>query len=374
MIIAVNTRHLLEEPEGYGYFISELFKIVVREHPEHQFYFLFDRPYNDKYIYSSNVRALVVSPPARLPFLWKYWYDIKVPIILRKIKADIFISPDGFCSLSAKLPQYLILHDLGFLHQSEGYKKTHVRFLKKYTPKFLRKAKQIITVSKFSKDDILKHYKITPEKIDVVYNGVKPIFRPLSNDEKHSVKEKYTEGKEYFVYVGAIHPRKNLVNLLKAFSVFKKRLQSNMKLVIAGRLAWKNEEFLKLINTYKYRDDVIMTGYIEEEQLVLLMGSAYALVYPSLFEGFGVPVVEAMKCDVPVLTSSKTSMEEIAGEAALYFDPKDYADIAEKMMQIYKNESLRKQLIEKAKSIAEQYSWKKSAQLFWDSISKTVQG
>lgn len=374
MVIAVNTRFLLGELEGYGNFTSELFKILTRKHPDHQFYFLFDRPFNKEYIFSSNVHPLVVSPPARHPVLWKYWYDIKLPMVLKKIKADVFVSPDGFCSLTSKIPQCLVIHDLGFLHSPEAYKKNHVSFLKRNTPKFLKKAKSVVTVSEFSKDDILKNYKTDPAKIDVIPNGVKKIFHPVSFNEKETIKEKYTDGKEYFIYVGAIQPRKNLINLLKAFSVFKKRLQTNMKLVIAGRLAWKNDEFLQLISTYKYKSDIVLTGYIPEQELAALLGSAYALVYPSLFEGFGVPIIEAMKCQVPVLTSEKTSMQEVAGDAASYFNPKDHTDIADKMMLIYKDENLRKQVIEKGKLNVEKFSWEKSADLFWESILKAFQG
>ena len=372
MNIAVNTRILLNELEGNGYFIRELFKILVRNHPEHQFYFLFDRPFSEEYVFSSNVHPLVVSPQARHPLLWKLWFDVKIPLALKKIKADVFVSTDGYCSLTAKIPQCLVIHDLGFLHHPEAYQTSHVRYLKTNTPKFLKKAKSIVTVSQFSKDDIVKHYKTDHGKIDVIYNGVKEVFRPLSINEKESIKEKFTDGKEFFLYVGAIQPRKNLVNLLKAFSIFKKRLQSNMKLVIAGRLAWKNDAFLQLIKTYKYRDDVILTGYLPEEELGLLVGAAYAFVYPSLFEGFGVPVAEAMKCEVPVLTSKNTSMEEVGGEAGLYFAPTDHADIADKMMLIYKDENLKRQLIDKGKHIAAKYNWEESAKLFWQSIMKAA--
>lgn len=373
MVIAVNTRFLLKEKlEGYGYFIKGIFAAIVKEHPEHQFYFLFDRPFSKEFIFAPNVHGVVVSPQTRLPLLWKYWYDVKIPLALKKIKADVFISPDGYCSLTTKIPQCMVVHDLGFLHYPNAYKRSHVSYLKKHTPKFLRKAKTVVTVSQFSKIDLVKQYKIESEKIDVVYNGVKDIFRPLSFNEKIYAKEKYTEGKEYFLYAGAIQPRKNLLNLLKAFSIFKKRLQSNMKLVLAGRLAWKNKEFLKLIKTYKYRNDVVITGYLEEKELALLMGSAYALVYPSLFEGFGVPVIEAMKCNVPVLTSKNTSMEEIAKEAALYFNPEDHNDIGEKMMLIYKNETVSNKLITNAKNISAQYNWKNAAALLWKSIMNTA--
>jgi glycosyltransferase involved in cell wall biosynthesis len=374
MVIAVNTRFLLKDRlEGVGYFTQEVLKVLTKRYPQHQFYFLFDQPYSKSFIFSANVHPLVVSPPTRHPILWKYWYDIKLPLILRRIKADVFVSLDGFCSLTTSVPQCLIVHDLGFLHQPEAYKKSHYRFYKRYTPKFLKKARRIATVSQFSKKDIILSYHAEAEKIDVVYNGVKEIFHSTSFEEQSRVKEKYTAGKEFFLYVGAIQPRKNLVNLLKAFSIFKKRQKSEMKLVLTGRLAWKNGEFLQLLKTYKYRKDVLLTNYISEEELVQLMGAAYALVYPSFFEGFGVPVLEGMKCGVPVLTSANTSMQEIGEDAALYFNPADHTDIADKLMLIYKDENLRNRLIEKGKAIAEKYSWQRTADLLWESVLRTAE-
>lgn len=358
--------------EGYGYFAKEIFSLLARQHPQHQFYFLFDRPYDPQYVFSDNVTPLVVPPPARHPLLWKFWYDVKVPLALQKIKADVFVSPDGFCSLTTRVPQCMVVHDLGFLHHPGAYKKSHERYFKRNLPKFLRKAKAVATVSQFSKDDIVKTYKVAPSKIDVVYSAVKGAFRPIPYDEQDAVKEKWTGGREYFIYVGAIQPRKNLVNLLKAFSGFKKRLQSGMKLVLAGRLAWKNDEFLGLLNTYKYKDDVVLTGYLEEEELARLVASSYALVYPSLFEGFGVPVLEGMQCGVPVLTSAGTSMQEIGEDAALYFNPNDPTDIADKLMRIYKDETLRSQLIQKGKDVAARYSWERTAGLLWEAIEKAA--
>jgi glycosyltransferase involved in cell wall biosynthesis len=206
----------------------------------------------------------------------------------------------------------------------------------------------------------------------VVYSAAKEIFKPVNIETAEETKKKYTGGAEYFLYIGAIHPRKNLVNLLKAFSIFKKRLKSNMKLILVGRLAWKYDSFIQNLRKYKFREDVIMLGYLSEDELVKITGSAYALVYPSLLEGFGVPVLEAMKCHVPVLTSFASSMEEIAKDAALYADAKNFEDIADKMMLIYKDEKLRKELIEKGKIIAARYSWQRTADLLWQSILKAV--
>lgn len=373
MNIAVNTRFLLGDGlEGVGYFTREVFSRLVRQHPEHQFYFLFDRPYTPAHLYAPNVHPVVVSPPARHPLLWKWWYDVKLPGVLRRIKADLLVSPDGYCSLSTKVPQCLVVHDLGFLHQPATYRKTHLAYFKRYYPRFVQKARTIAAVSEHTKQDLIRQYKTPTGKIDVVYSAAKDVFQPLPFEEKQRVKEQYTEGREYFIYTGAIHPRKNLVNLLKAFSLFKKRQRVSWKLVLAGRLAWKNDEFLTLLKTYKFRDDVVLTGYLPESELARLTASAYALVYPSLFEGFGVPVLEAMKCGVPPLTSEGTSMQEIGGDAALYFNPAEPPDIADKLMLIYKDENLRSQLILKGKEQVAQFSWDRTAALVWEAMMKSL--
>jgi len=374
MTIAVNTRFLLSDYlEGYGYFIYETFRRITIRHPEHEFIFIFDRSYDKRFVFAPNVKPVVTGPPARHPLLWKFWYNIKLPALLRKYKADVLVSCDGFCSLATKIPQCLVVHDLAFLHYPSFIKKSHLSFYKKNTPKFLEKANSVATVSEFSKKDIVSFYKIDADKIDVVYSAAKEVFCPVSDEQKAATKNKHTGGKEYFVYAGAIHPRKNLINLLKAFSVFKKRMQSNMKLVLAGRLAWKYESFTESLKSYKYRDDVILTGYMSEDELVKVIGSAYGLVYPSLLEGFGVPVLEAMQCDVPVITSTASSMQEIAAAAALYAAPDEHKDIADKMMLLYKDEKLRKELIAKGRLVAHNYNWDKTSVLLWQSILKAVQ-
>ena len=374
MRIAVNTRFLLKNNlEGYGYFIQETLKHITINHPEHDFIFIFDRPFDSNFVFGKNVTPVVAGPSARHPVLWKWWYDIKIPRILKRYKADVLVSLDGFCSLTTKIPQCLLIHDLAFLHYPSFNKKSETFFYKNQTPKFLSVAKSIATVSEFSKQDILSNYNLKNKNIRVVYSAGKEIFYPLSDDEKEKTKRQYTDGKEYFIFVGAIHPRKNLINLLKAFSIFKKRQQSNMKLVLTGRLAWKYQSFLESLKSYKYRNDIILTGYLGEDELVKVIGSAYAMVYPSFFEGFGVPVLEAMQCNVPVITSDNSAMKELAGDAALYADPARYEDIAERMMRIYKDENLRNELVKKGQSIIPQYSWDKTAGLLWQSILQAVE-
>jgi glycosyltransferase involved in cell wall biosynthesis len=162
------------------------------------------------------------------------------------------------------------------------------------------------------------------------------------------------------------------LNLLKAFSLFKKWQQSNMKLLIVGRTAWDHEEILEKIKTYKYREDVVLLGYVTDEQLARITGAAYALVYPSFFEGFGLPIVEAMQSGVPVITSNNSSMPEIGGDAALYADPSEPDAIAKHMLELYKNESYRSDLIGAGKTQAAKFSWDRAADELWQNISEAA--
>lgn len=373
MVIAVNARFLLKvQMEGIGYFTWELARRLALQHPTHQFYFLFDRPFAAEFVDLPNVRGLVIGPQARHPLLWRWWFDVSVALCLSKIKADVFITMDGFCSLTTKVPQLLVVHDLGYLHNPRWYKSGHAFFYKLHMQRFIKKAAILATVSRFTKTDIEKHYSLYNKKVGVWANAARDSFRKLSGEKKLQLKYKYTEGREYFIYTGSVHPRKNLINLLKAFSLFKKRQRSNWKLVLAGRIAWKNAAFTQLLQTYKYKDDVVLTGYLPEEELATLLGASYALVYPSIFEGFGVPVLEAMQSGVPVLTSANTAMQEVAGEAALYFDPTKPASIAEQLMLIYKDEHLRRALIEQGLERATSFSWNHTAEALWQSIESTV--
>lgn len=369
MKIAVNTRLLLKgKLEGIGWYTYQTLKRIVEQHPEHEFIFLFDRPYDPSFVFGPNVTPVVIGPQARHAVLFYLWFDWSVPYILRKYKADVFLSPDGLSSLSTRVPTCLVIHDLAFEHYPEHMKLSHRLYLRNYSCKFARKATRIVTVSEFSKQDIAKRYTIDPALIAVSNNAAHDEYIPLSWEEKEAIRKAYTGGCEYFIFAGALHPRKNIVNLLKAFIRFKKRNRTNMKLVIVGRMAWKYEEVEEMKRDMPFREDVCWLGYLDVKDLAKVMGAAYALVYASLFEGFGIPIIEAFKCNVPAIVSNTSSMPEVAGEAALITDPEDYQDIAEQMSRLYKDEALRYRLIAKAREQLQRYSWDKAAAVLWESI------
>lgn len=373
MRIAVNTRLLLKDRlEGIGWFAVENLSRITRQHPEHEFIFIFDRPYDELFIFSENIEPIVAFPQARHPVLFYWWFEYSIPQVLKKVKADIFISPDGYLSLNSAIPSLTVIHDLNFEHYPEDIPWAARKHYRYYFPRYAAKANRIATVSEFSKQDIVKQYGIDPEKIDVVYNGANEAFIPLTEQQKTDQQKIYTDGKPYFVFVGALHPRKNLVNLFKAFDLFKESDNEGMKLLIVGEKMWWTEAIKNAYEELTYKDDVIFSGRLSIDKLTRAVGAARALLYVSYFEGFGIPIVEAFNAEVPVITSNVTSMPEVAGDAALLVDPFSVESIADAMSRISKDKKLDKELIEKGRLQKTNFTWQKSSERLWGAIEKIL--
>lgn len=370
MRIAINTRFLLKgKLEGIGIYTQEIFKRVVQLMPEHQFYFLFDRAYDSEFIFAKNVTPIVVSPPARHPFLWYWWFEKSIPKVLKEHQIDLFISPDGYASLRTTVPQIVTIHDLAFEHY-----KAHTPFLvyqyyKYFVPKFCEKAAKILAVSAFTKQDIVERYGIDENKIDVVYNGFENSKQSIVSSMPSEVFTAYCLlNTKYFIFIGAVHPRKNVIGLLKAFEHFKSTYTHAYKLVIIGRKAWMNDELESFYQKMKHKNDVIWIEQIERNDLLQILKNAFALVYPSFFEGFGIPIIEAMSFGVPVISSNASCLPEVAGNAALLVNPSDTKEIANAMNELIENETLRNQLIRKEKNRAKDFDWNISAKKIVDII------
>ncbi|HXH19975.1 MAG TPA: glycosyltransferase family 1 protein [Chitinophagales bacterium] len=373
MNIAVNTRFLLKDKlEGIGWFTFETLKRITHGHPEHQFYFLFDRTFPDEFIFSGNITPLILHPQARHPVLFYLWFEHAVPKALKKVSADLFISTDGFLSLKTNVRTLLVIHDIAFEHFPDTVGKMMGWYLRKYSPQYARKAERIATVSEFSKRDIVATYGIAPEKIDVVYNGIRENCIKPPTGSAHGVFQKFGLTHPYFLYAGAIQPRKNIVNLLRAFDEFKANARSAAQLVIAGRKAWKFDDVMQTHQRMNFKEDVKFTGHLAAEDLAALMYGALALVYVSKFEGFGIPVIEAMSCGTPVITSNVSSMPEVAGDAALLVNPDSVDEIAGAMEKIFRDARLRKVLIAKGNVQRQKFSWDKTAEKLWASAERIM--
>ena len=373
MIIAVNTQSLLKNKlEGLGSFTDEVLSRMVRNHPEHQFIFIFDRDWDQSFIYADNVLPVKTMLPSRHPLLWYARFEYSIPAIIRRHKADLFLSTDGYMPLHPDVKTYNIIHDIGFVHQPKNQPFLTSKYYNKYFPRFARNADRIGTVSEYSKADIVKTWGINPDKIDVIYNGVKTVFGPLGDDEQQAVRDRVSGGCPYFVFVGSLNPRKNVEGMLRAFDIFKEKTGSAQKMVVVGECMWSMSTIDHELEHMRHADDVIFLGRLQPAELHEVTASAQALVLVSFLEGFGVPIVEAMNCDVPVITSDCTSMPEVAGNAGLLVNPNSDEAIADAMARMAADADLRAQLIANAKTQREKFSWDKSAVDLWNAITKML--
>lgn len=373
MRIAVNTRLLLHDRlDGIGWFTAETARRMVLAHPEHEFFFFFDRKPHPEFLFADNVTPVVLCPQARHPVLWYLYFEWSTQMALKRYKIDLYLSPDGMMPLHPKVPTLNVIHDLNFEHASGNLKASHQRYMSHYFPLFARNATRLATVSSYSKKDIAETYGIPAEKIDVVYDGAHSNYRPHSDDEKEAIRQRFTDGHPFVIFISTILKRKNLANLLLAFDKVKEdKSNEDLKLVVVGSRVWWQDELESAWNRMKHQSDVIFPGRVESNDLSALLSAAEMLVYPSYFEGFGIPILEAMYAETAVIASRTTSMPEVGGDAVLYIDPSDIDDIAHAISRL-RDKTLRQEFIEKGRLQRQKFSWEITANLLWDSMMKTI--
>ena len=360
MRIAINARFLIEgKMEGIGYSCWEIYRRMIELNPQHTFILLFDRPYSTIFTTFKNVIPVVIYPPARHPFLWLLWFEWAVPNALRKWKADVFFSHDGFTSLRTNIPVILTVHDLAFLAFPKQIPFLVYHFYRIFMPLYLKKANHIFTVSNFVKEDIQTKYGINSSKISVIYNG----SRNLMTNDIESINHKTPPSSTYFFYYGAIHPRKNIENAIKAYNLFRSQNKGQILFLLAGRMAWRTKEVEKAWKESPFAQDIHFLGYLSDASIYHFLKHALALVYISLHEGFGMPIIEAFAAETPVITSNNGALAEISGEGALLVNPSDINDIARGMNEIYANTSLRRNLTEAGKNELARFNWDNSVQI-----------
>ncbi|MFL2565442.1 MAG: glycosyltransferase family 4 protein [Parvicellaceae bacterium] len=350
MNIGINARHLIKDRlEGIGWYSFEILKRLIKLMPSHQFIFFYDRK-TTFLISGENITNIIISPPARHPFLFKIWFNFLLPKAFKKHQIDLFFSPDGFVSLNADIHQVGVIHDLNFEHYPEDLPKNILKYYKKYMPLFAQKANKVITVSNYSKNDIVNKYKVNSEKIKVIYNGGNEIFKPLS-EEKTKIFQTNNSNRPYFIYVGSLHKRKNIERMLKAFQAFNQ--DNKWDFIIIGTDMWKGQLNLEgILNNVKF------LGRKSGNELAMWIASSSALIYISYFEGFGLPILEGMMAGVPVISGNLTSLPEVGGNAVIYVDPFNIKSISKGMEEAISNFSKYRNLgLEQATL----FSWDESA-------------
>jgi glycosyltransferase involved in cell wall biosynthesis len=296
----------------------------------------------------------------------KLWTQFALPfsLYLTAKKPDVFLSLTHYAPRFSPVPTVVSVMDLSYLYFPEMFTKADLLQLRSWTAYSVKKAKKVLTISNSSRDDIIKEYNLSQEKVVVTHLGIKDAISLTPHIySMTTLKAKYTISDNYILFVGTLQPRKNIVRLIKAFAKVVKSEKSpkDLQLVIVGRKGWLYEEILEAPKELGIEDKVKFLENVEDEELPLFYKNALCYVLPSLYEGFGLPVLEAMQQGCPVITSNVSSLPEAGGDAALYVDPENVGDIADKIIQLIKNDKLRKELIEKGREQVKRFSWEKTA-------------
>lgn len=367
MRIGINARNILPNKlEGFGHYSVEIIQRIVKNHPEHHFVLYFDRKVELPFEQTKNVEIIQVFPPTRHPLLWILWFEFALPKRFKKDKIDAFWSPDGYLSLRSSIPQIATIHDINFEHYPADMPKLVSNYFRYFFPKFSRKAKHIITVSEYSKNDLVKTYLLPESKITAIHNGVNEIYKPLNEDEQARIKFQITNGRSYILFVGSLHPRKNVQRLITAFDRISGEFPL-IDLVIVGSAMWK-DKFLQIPTKLESR--LHFTGHLPLTELAKVMGAADVFAFVPYFEGFGIPLVEAMKCGVPILSAKTTSLPEVAHDAAIYCNPFSVDDITNSLRLLLQNPDLRREISQKGIQRSQHFSWDKSADLVWQVLER----
>ena len=372
MNIAINTR-VLNGNEAAAMLFKKKFEQIAAIHSEYNFIFI---TANEEYVENKalkNIQTILLKQVSNNPLLWKYWYNFALNALLKKIKADVVVHADIVCSLRTKLPQWVSFNDLAFTDFPEVYPQKYNRFLQANAASFLNKASNILAASAYLQEQMIQRYSITNKKITVLYPAADEKYQLINWEQREQVKATYAAGKEYFLFSGNIHAQSNLINLLKAFSLFKKWQKSNMQLILAINTTTDATTFIKSLQTYKHKADVILLKDITEDELRGITGAAYAFVSPALFND-NIPILlNALQSGVPVIASNTLPITEIFGEALLYADCNNVKELADKMMLLFKDEDMRRVNINNGLQQVKQYNGDSSANLLWKNILATIQ-
>ncbi len=363
MTIAVHINITGPTDDPIKKFNYNCFTILASKYPDDHFIFIFDKVVEPFTITQRNITPVILTPTIRNSLLSHFWYNFKLPRLLNKYNADVFVSKDMVCSSRTNVPQCIILHDLSFLDKKIQSAKSDSSYLKKYLTAFVTKAKKIVATNSFIKDELIKKIPAADNKISTGYFGVSAIFKPGNYAEQESTKQTFTEGREYFLFHVTEATWPNIISMLKAFSAFKKWQKSNMQLVLLFNPSQKDKQ-IKDFATYKYRNEVKIINTEENETTALLTSAAYAVIYLPFFDISESVGIAALKSNSSLITTDNEFCKALYHDAAVYTVAHE-KNISEKMMLLYKDEQLRNSLISKGNNLAAAYTWENTADQLW---------
>ncbi len=344
--------------------------LLATTYPEHHFIFIFDRQYDTGLITSSNITPVLLAPEIKNPLLRHYWYNYKLPRVLTKYNADVFISNGIVCSLHTKVKQCMFVPDLSFLQKNNLHRTAERRYLKRYLRKFIGKAEAILVSNEHLIPALLSIDPQVKNRLEIINYDFGISAETIDRNKAQNIKDRWSDGKEYFIFFVTDASAQYILIMLKAFSIFKKRQLSNMQLLLSISSS-KKEVLIKDLATYKYREEVksiiVESERIEKE----LTAAAYAAIYLPAVEILEDKGLLAIKNNTPLITTGTMFSKAFFHDSVLYTDM-DEKSIAEKMMILYKDENLRHARLMSAASLAELYLPSRTAAKLWQVVTTSA--
>jgi glycosyltransferase involved in cell wall biosynthesis len=381
MRIGIDYTAAARQRAGIGRYTRELVAALFRVESAHR-YTLFAAvgglETRDWRLEIENLQSLVSdlqfhAIPITDDWLHRLWQRLRLPIPVEAITGplDVFYSPDFVLPPVLRGTRTLLtVHDLSFLHHPEAFVPSLRRYLERVVPRSVARADRVLADSASTRDDLISHFGTAPDKVRVLYSGVDVRFRPEKEPgEGERLMSKYGVESPYVLSVGTLQPRKNYVRLIKAFANLSlANLQlADLQLAVAGGRGWLYEDILA--EAEKHGDSVRILGFVDDADLPALLRNAALFAFPSLYEGFGIPPLEAMACGTPVVCSDVSSLPEVAGDAALMVDPFDVDALTRAMARVLGDADLRREMVAKGLVQAERFTWKEAACQLLDSFA-----
>jgi glycosyltransferase involved in cell wall biosynthesis len=363
--IAIDYTPAYEQGGGIGRYVRELVKALARQHDAYS-YRLFVAGVGKKPLPPSPSLQFTWSPTRITPaWLARIWYRAHIPFSVENLvgNVDLYHATDFVLPPTRKTAKTLLtVHDLSFMRVPETASPSLKAYLEDVVPRSARRADHILADSEATRQDLIAYYELDPTKITVLYSGVDSQFQPVTEKTQlKAVRHKYGLGDRPYIFsVGTVQPRKNYGRLIEAASLMRER-GIEVDVVIAGGRGWLEDPIYAAIEQYGTSEYVHFIGFAADEDLPALYGGAVCVALPSLYEGFGLPILEAMACGVPVLTSNISSLPEVAGDAALTVTPTDTEAIVAALIRLIEDDQLRDDLIQRGFARARQFTWDASA-------------
>lgn len=379
--IGIDVTPAVTQGGGIGRYTRELVRALVKTNSQDEReYVLFsakqppELPVPDPVPKGPNITYR--QAPLNHKWLYRLWYRLKIPAPVQLFtgQLDLFYSPDFVLPpVSGEIPTLLTVHDLSFVHFPDAFTPALVRYLNRVVPRSINQASHILADSQVTKDDLINIWTVPPQKITVLYSGVSQAFRPTIGEERISnVREKYGLGDwPFLISVGTLQPRKNYEMLIQAFKPVAEK--SDLRLLIAGGKGWLFDQMLAGVEAQGLGNRVLFLGFVDDSDLPTLYSEATLFLFASLYEGFGLPLLEAMACGVPVITSNVSSLPEVAGEAAVQLPPDSPTLWTSTMLELLEDESWRTELVAAGFRRAQQFTWSKSARQLLTIIERTME-